>query len=83
MTALSIGVAIGAATLEASTRLRGASIVGPEDFAYAFWVVAIIAGLSALAFIRLPPDAGAEMSGHRAFKRKAPSTGLEVAVEPR
>ena len=80
---LSVGVAIGAATLETSARLRGAAAVGPEDFAYAFWAVAMIAALSALAFIKLPPDAGAEMSGHRAFKRQAPSTGLEVTVEPR
>ncbi len=68
---LSIGVALGAGALEAASRMRGAEQIGAEDFAIAFWVVAFVAALSALVFIRLPPDAGAEMSGHRAFLKKA------------
>ncbi|KAB0268211.1 DHA2 family efflux MFS transporter permease subunit [Microvirga brassicacearum] len=80
---LSIGVALGAGVLEASARMRGAEDIGAEDFAVAFWAVAALAALSSLAFLKLPPDAGAEMSGHRAFRQQAPSTGLEVTVEPR
>ncbi|MDF2812095.1 MAG: transporter [Microvirga sp.] len=80
---LSIGVALGAGVLEASARMRGAEDIGAEDFAIAFWAVAALAALSSLAFLKLPPDAGAEMSGHRAFRQQAPSTGLEVTVEPR
>ena len=80
---LSIGVALGAGALEAAGRMRGAEHIGPQDFAIAFWVVACVAALSALVFVKLPPDAGAEMSGHRAFRKEPPSSGLEVGVEPR
>jgi EmrB/QacA subfamily drug resistance transporter len=81
--ALSVGVALGAFALEASTLMRGASTIGAEDFPAAFWVVAVVAALSSLVFIRLPPDAGAEMSGHRAFVRQPASSRMEVGVEPR
>ncbi|WP_210490040.1 DHA2 family efflux MFS transporter permease subunit [Microvirga antarctica] len=80
---LSTGVAIGAAALETSVWMRGAGTMGVPDFAVAFWSVAIIAALSSLVFLKLPPDAGAEMSGHRAFPRPQPSSGMETGVEPR
>ncbi len=76
---LSIGVALGAGALEASARMRGAEHDRAGGFRRSrsgWW--RCLAALSALVFLRLPPDAGAEMSGHRAFQRQAPSTGLEV-----
>jgi len=36
-----------------------------SDFVPAFVVVGICAAVSALAFVRLPAGAGAEVSGHR------------------
>ena len=69
---LSVGVAIGALTLESSMRLRGASGLAVEDFTWAFLTVAGVSALSLLAFIRLPPDAGAEVSRHKSKKRVAP-----------
>ncbi len=81
--ALSVGVALGAGALETSTWMRGAHSIDASDFAIAFWIVAAIASLSALVFLRLPPDAGAEMSGHRAIKNQPPSSGMELPVEPR
>ena len=77
--ALSVGVALGAGALETSTWMRGAHSIDASDFAIAFWIVAAIASLSALVFLRLPPDAGAEMSGHRAIKNQPPSSGMETA----
>ncbi|WP_294535914.1 DHA2 family efflux MFS transporter permease subunit [uncultured Rhodoblastus sp.] len=60
---LSSGVAIAAAVVE---QTRGRSIdarIGALDFPPAFFVVAAITAASALVFMRLPPDAGAALSG--------------------
>jgi MFS family permease len=62
---LSSGVAIAAAVVE---QTRGRSLdaqIGPQDFPPAFFVVAAVTAASALVFMRLPPDAGAALSGHR------------------
>jgi MFS family permease len=59
---LTVGVALGAMTLHLTQALAGAAL-GPADFAPAFFVVASVAALSALVFLRLPADAGAEMAG--------------------
>ncbi|WP_046863700.1 DHA2 family efflux MFS transporter permease subunit [Microvirga massiliensis] len=68
---LSIGVALGGFALDAATAFRGASEISAQDFAPAFGFVAAIAALSFFVFVRLPPDAGAEMSGHRLKSRQA------------
>src|SRR5690606_36567192 len=70
--ALSIGVAIGALALETAMRLRGGTVLAVEDFSWAFLIVGGISALSLLAFLRLPPDAGAEVSRHKSRKRVAP-----------
>jgi hypothetical protein len=72
---LSIGVALGGFALDAAVAFRGAAAVAAEDFAPAFGFVAAIAALSFFMFIRLPADAGAEMSGHRAVQRRVSSGG--------
>ena len=74
--ALSVGVAFGAFAVETTALLRGTDTLAAGDFAPAFWSVALISALAGLVFARLAPDAGAEMSGHRAVKRKLPSTGM-------
>jgi hypothetical protein len=61
---VALGVAVAGGLLEITTRLRG----GPldlTDFHIAWYVVAGLAALSAFAFMRLPPDAGSDVSGHR------------------
>ena len=68
---LTVGVAVGALTLHLTQAFAGAEL-GPADFAPAFFVVAAMAGLSALIFLRLPPDAGAEMAGRRPAPQPAP-----------
>jgi hypothetical protein len=62
---LSVGVGTGALLLHLVIEARGG--VGDHltagDFAPAFFTVALVAALSALAYVRLSPDAGAEVSG--------------------
>jgi EmrB/QacA subfamily drug resistance transporter len=74
--ALSIGVALGAFVLETVAHSQSTATITAEDFGPAFWVVAVISGLSGFVFARLSPTAGAEMSGHRAVERKPASTGM-------
>jgi hypothetical protein len=68
--ALSTGVALGAFVLESVSLARGHATLTGADFAPAFLVIGTLSALSVLFFTRLDPDAGAEMSGHRA----APAT---------
>lgn len=70
--ALSIGVSIGALTLEAAMHLRGGTELAVEDFTPAFLMVGLLSALSFIAFLRLKPDAGAEVSRHKSRKRVAP-----------
>ena len=61
---VALGVAVAGGILEAATMIRG----GPldlADFHIAWFIVAGIAVFSTFAFMRLPPDAGANVSGHR------------------
>jgi MFS family permease len=81
--ALSIGVALGAFALETAAAVHGKTAITAEDFGPAFWTVAAVSCVSVLFFVRLHPDAGAEMSGHRAVERKPPSTGMGDGVEGR
>jgi MFS family permease len=73
---LSIGVAFGAFVLEAAASLDGDATITAADFGPAFWAVATVSALAGFVFVGLTPTAGAEMSGHKIVKEKAPSTGL-------
>jgi EmrB/QacA subfamily drug resistance transporter len=70
---LSIGVALGAFVLERAADLSGDPSIVARDFGPAFLVVALVSGLSVLSFRRMPPDAGAELSGHRATAPARPA----------
>jgi EmrB/QacA subfamily drug resistance transporter len=67
---LTVGVALGAMTLHL-TQLFAGTKLGPTDFAPAFLVVAAPAVVSALIFLRLPADAGAELTGRRTAAQPA------------
>jgi EmrB/QacA subfamily drug resistance transporter len=69
---LSVGVSIGALTLEGAMRARGGTELVPEDFTWAFIMVAAVSALAFIAFLRLPANAGEEVSGHRSKKLVAP-----------
>ncbi len=60
---LALGVAAAAAILEGSTALEGRAL-GLADFHLAFAVVAGLSLLAVLPFLRMPRDAGANVSGH-------------------
>ena len=61
---LSIGISVGAITLEIATGVSGGAITA-SAFAPAFIVVGILSALSAIPFFLLARDAGDEMSGRR------------------
>ncbi|HEX8165524.1 MAG TPA: DHA2 family efflux MFS transporter permease subunit [Beijerinckiaceae bacterium] len=67
---LSVGVALGAAVLEAVAGAHGEAALTAGDFWPAFLVVALVSGLSGFVFARLSPSAGAEMSGHAVVRAK-------------
>jgi EmrB/QacA subfamily drug resistance transporter len=69
---VSFGVAVGAMVVEASETLRGHATPQTEDFAAAFVAVGLMSMASALLMLRLPADAGDEISG-RAVPASAPS----------
>jgi EmrB/QacA subfamily drug resistance transporter len=63
---LSVGVTLGAGVLEYVRGGHGAgSTLVTADFAPAFLAVGLVSATSVLFFMRLSPDAGAEISGRR------------------
>jgi hypothetical protein len=64
--ALGLGVALAAVVLDVSRTLRGANDVGLADFHVAFFAFGLIALLATTMVMRLPADAGAEVSGRQA-----------------
>jgi EmrB/QacA subfamily drug resistance transporter len=63
---MGMGVSIGALMLNFSRVLRHAASLGLTDFRIAFAAAGLLCALSILSYRRLAPDAGAEISGHRA-----------------
>jgi len=61
--AISTGVAVGALVVEITLRLKHGSTIGAMDFPPAFFVVGTLTAAASLVFLRLPPDAGAELAG--------------------
>ena len=75
---LSIGVGIGAMTLHFTLTAAGRTLPAAGDFALAFGVVGASAALSALAFLRLPHDAGSEISGRVKLRQGVASNATTV-----
>ena len=61
---IALGVAVAGGVLELSSSLTGGEL-SLLDFHIAWYVVAGISLLSAIPFLRLPADAGSDVSGHR------------------
>ncbi len=61
---IAAGVAVAGGVLEMVSNLHGKGLT-LGDFHIAWFVVATIAVSSAVPFLRLPPDAGSDVSGHR------------------
>ena len=62
---LSTGVAVGALAVETTLRLKHGTTMGAMDFPPAFLAVGALSASAAFVFARLPPDAGAELSGRK------------------
>ena len=62
---LTLGIVVGATTLDLSMRLHHHLAANKLDFAMAFIVVSAIGLLASPICTRLPANAGASMSGHR------------------
>lgn len=63
-----LGVAVSAVVLNLSQLAHGNVTTSLTDFRIAFFVVGLIGIVSALRFLELPWDAGAEVSGHARTK---------------
>lgn len=68
---IAAGVAVAGGALEVASSLHGGELM-LGDFHIAWLVVAGVAMASAIPFMRLPPDAGADVSGHRIKSATAP-----------
>ena len=75
---MSLGVGLAALTLHLSTSFRGGTELTRGDVAIAFVLNAVLALISTLFFIFLPPDAGSEVSSHSG-RRRADSTARSEA----
>jgi len=63
---LSTGVAVGALVVELTLRLKHSPAMGINDFPPAFLFVGLLSASAVFIFLRLPHDAGAELSGRKA-----------------
>ncbi|MFD0937428.1 MDR family MFS transporter [Methylobacterium trifolii] len=71
---LSLGVSLSALALEGAAAWHGRTDIAAQDFGPAFLAVALVSATSVLAFRRLAPDAGAEVSG-KGFVPAVPTAG--------
>jgi MFS family permease len=63
--ALSTGVAVGALVVELTLLAKHESAMGVYDFPPAFLAVGALTASASLIFLKLAPDAGAELAGRR------------------
>ena len=59
---ISVGVAVGALAVDLTLWVRGHSVIIAADFQPAFIAIGVIAGCAFFVFIRMPPEAGAELA---------------------
>jgi EmrB/QacA subfamily drug resistance transporter len=72
--ALSLGIAVSAASLSFSSKLRGHTTLQLSDFTCAFLIVAAVALFAPLLSATLKPNSGEELSGHHAGSASPPPT---------
>ena len=81
--ALSTGVAVGALIVEITLRLTHTTAMGINDFPPAFLIVGLLSASAAFIFMRLPPDAGAELSGRHDEAAESEPAVAAVRHQPR
>jgi len=62
---MSTGVAVGALVVELTLRLKHGATIGAADFPPAFLAIGALSAAAALIFVKLAPNAGAELSGRK------------------
>jgi EmrB/QacA subfamily drug resistance transporter len=67
---LSTGVAVGALVVEFMLRLQHGATISAAEFPPAFLTVGALTASAALIFVRLSPDAGAQLAGRKAAARR-------------
>ena len=74
---ISIGVAIGAALVELTLRLRGHDTITAADFQPAWIVIALIGASASVLFWRMPVDAGAEVARRSVGTEAGPTAATD------
>jgi len=72
--AVSSGVAVGASVVELTVHFKGGGPLQASDFPPAFLAVAAISALSMFIFMRLSPEAGAEMTDRASAPSESPDS---------
>ena len=72
--AVSSGVALGASVVEITQHFSGGGALQASDFPPAFLAISVISALSVLIFLRLSPDAGAEMTDRAPAPSETPDS---------
>jgi EmrB/QacA subfamily drug resistance transporter len=73
---LSMGVAIGALVVELTLQFKHGAAMGAGDFPPAFLAVGALTATAALIFVRLSPDAGAQLSGRKVTHAEAAPSAI-------
>ena len=74
-----VGVALAAASVQSVQWLFHDPVLAPRDMQVSFFVVAAVTLASTLIFLRLDPDAGAEVSGRAVMTPTPPQTASAPA----
>jgi MFS family permease len=78
---LSAGVAVGALAVEITTWVKGTpGVLQAADFPPAFIVVALLSSFSVLFFMRLAPEAGAELANRMPKPTENPADASDQRV---
>jgi EmrB/QacA subfamily drug resistance transporter len=78
--AVSSGVALGALAVEATLHVHGHDALQASDFPPAFLAVSVVSALSVLMFMRLAPDAGAELANRLPDANASPAETSDQKV---
>ena len=74
---ISVGVAVGALAVDLTLWVRGHSVITAADFQPAFIAIGVIAGCAFFVFMRMPPEAGAELARRTPTPAPGPSEAAD------
>jgi EmrB/QacA subfamily drug resistance transporter len=74
---ISVGVAVGALAVDLTLWVRGHSVITAADFQPAFIAIGVIAACAFFVFMRMPPEAGAELARRTPIPAPGPSEAAD------